>query len=47
MTWTGIRIRDMDHLNNFEAEEILWNQSEWMNPKQYFIWKEERFIIKK
>jgi len=43
MAWTGIRVRGMKYLNNFESEEILWNSSQEMNPKRYlFENKEER-----
>ena len=42
MTWTGIRIRGMDHLNNFESEEILWNPRQGMNPRRYLFEKKRR-----
>ena len=32
----------MDHLNNFESEEVLWNPSQGMNPKQYLFGKKRR-----
>ena len=42
MTWTGIRIRGMDHLSIFESEEILWNQKLRDESRAVFIWKERR-----
>jgi hypothetical protein len=32
----------MNHLNNFETEEILWNSSQEMNPKRYLFEKKRR-----
>ena len=42
MTWTGIRICGTDNLNNFESEEVLWNQKLRDDSKAAFIWKERR-----
>ena len=40
MTWTGIRIRGMNHLSIFESEDILWNKKLRDESKAAFIWKE-------
>ena len=37
MASTGIRVRGMKYLNNFESEKILWNSSQEMNPKRYLF----------
>jgi len=37
MACTGIRVRGMKYLNNFESEKILWNSSQEMNPKRYLF----------
>jgi len=37
MAWMGIRVRGTDNLNNFESEEILWNQNQGMNSKWYLF----------
>ena len=42
MACTGIRVRDMDHLDNFESKEILWNQESRDEPRAAFIWKERK-----
>ena len=42
MACIGIRVRGMKYLNNFESEEILWNSSQEMNPKQYLFENKEK-----
>ena len=38
MACTGIRVRGMKYLNNFESEKILWNSRD--ESKAIFIWEE-------